>query len=362
MPTTSNADTGYQGISFETMLQSTRICGILTVDSEGKVIGLTPEVERILKLSAKQTPSLPQLPSPVQSVIREAQTTGRVISERKIHLQANGSSPATATITAMPLATSHSNPCVVVVLEEIFPAKKVEQNLRRLDQLASVGTLSASMAHEIKNAFVAIRTFIDLLLEKNQDTDFCGVVRREMGRVDSIVSHMLKLATPVPPDFARVRLHDILDHSLRLVQYRIDGKKISFQRDFQAGSDCCHGNDHQLEQAFVNLMFNAVDAMSSGGTLTVKTDRLDKDNAHQLHDGTHHPEMIRVRISDTGEGISREHLDQIFEPFFTTKSSGTGLGLAVTRRIIEEHSGSIHVESSSGRGTTFVLFLPVTAG
>jgi signal transduction histidine kinase len=360
MPTKSlsNADMGHQGLTLESMLQNTRLCGSMIVNPEGAIIGLTPEAERILRVRQSPDLSVRKLPSAVQLAIDESQNTGKIISNRKIALHSNGANASIVTITTMPVTMGQSIPGVVAVLEEISPAKKIEQNLRRLDQLASVGTLSASMAHEIKNAFVAIRTFVDLLLEKNPDAEFVGVVRRELGRVDSIVSHMLNFATPAQPEFSSIRLHDILDHSLRLVQYRIEGKKISFRREFNAGTDSFSGDDREMEQAFVNLMFNAVDAMKAGGTLSVSTEWISRNPAHQSLVQPAQSEMLQVRISDTGDGILPENLAHIFEPFFTTKETGTGLGLAVTRRIIEEHSGEIQVESSPGNGTTFVILLP----
>src|SRR6058998_2509687 len=126
-----------------------------------------------------------------------------------------------------------------------------EQKLRRLNRLASVGTLAASMAHEIKNALVAGKTFIDLLLEKHQDAELAEIVRRELGRIDALVSQMLKFAAPAKPAFSPVRLHDVLDHSLRLVQPQMGIKGIALRRLLQAAPDLVEADDYQLEQAFV---------------------------------------------------------------------------------------------------------------
>src|SRR5207245_8400399 len=161
---------------------------------------------------------------------------------------------------------------VAFLLADSHAAGRREQELRRLDRLASIGTLSASMAHEIKNALVAGKTFIDLLLEKHQDAELVEIVRREMGRIDSIVSQMLRFAVPAKPTFSTIRLHEILDHSLRLVQPQLEGKSISLSRSFQAASDLVNGDDYQLQQAFVNLFLNALEAMGPNGTLTVATD------------------------------------------------------------------------------------------
>jgi len=247
-----------------------------------------------------------------------------------------------------------------VWLKDLSGIAKMEDHLQRLNRLAGVGTLSASMAHEIRNALVAIKTFVDLLLEKNPDAELAGIVRREMGRVDTIVGQMLKFSAPAHPAFLPVRLHEILDHSLRLAQHRAEGKIITFQREFNASPDFFSGDDHQLEQAFVNLLINGVEAIGMEGRLTVITDLVDEDNSSiRLREGPS-PRFLRLKFSDTGAGIESDHLRRIFEPFFTTKHGGTGLGLAVTRRIIEEHNGSIWVDSQAGQGTTFTVLLPAT--
>jgi signal transduction histidine kinase len=254
----------------------------------------------------------------------------------------------------MPAAARDKNHRIVVLLKDFSSTNKLENNLQRLDRLASAGTLSAGMAHEIRNALVAVKTFIDLLVEKNKDDELAEVVRHEMRRVDSIVSQMLKYATPAQPTFASISLHKILDRCLRLAQHRVEDRLIAFERRFDADPDMLKGDDHQLEQAFVNLLLNSVEAINSHGSLTISTEITSDDEGKSGNPRG----MVRIRISDTGTGIAAENMAHLFEPFFTTKRNGTGLGLAVTRRIIEEHSGTIDVNSEPGKGTTFTVLLP----
>jgi signal transduction histidine kinase len=362
MPTKSlsNSETGYQGITFENMLQECVECGIFAVDSDGKIPALTPVAERTLSgsIGKKHPPSLQRLPLPLQEIIREAQTSGQPVVDRQIVLNSRSAGTTALTLSVIPMADGKQNISVIVLLKEVSAGNKMTHNLQRLDRLASVGMLSASMAHEIKNALVAIKTFVDLQLEKSQDSDLARVARREVGRVNSIVTHMLKFAAPAQPAFAAVQLHDLLDHSLKLVQHRVEDRMISFKRKFSASPDSLTADDHQLEQAFVNILFNAVEAMKSAGTLTVTTDLIPDETRTRFREGGNTPKSLRIKITDTGAGISPENLAQIFEPFFTTKENGTGLGLAVTRRIIEEHNGTVHVESRPDHGTTFIILLP----
>jgi two-component system, NtrC family, sensor histidine kinase HydH len=240
-----------------------------------------------------------------------------------------------------------------------IPASQLEDRLARLDRLASMGTLAAVMAHEIRNALVAGKTFMDLLLEKNQDAELTEVVRREMGRIDAIVGRMLKFGGPARSGFGEVRLHEVLDHSLRLVQPQLDDKAIGLTRSFRAASDLVQGDDYQLQQAFVNLLLNAVEATGPNGSLSVATNTVGLDGHRRGR--REKPTRLRVTIKDSGTGISPEHMARLFETFFTTKPNGTGLGLPITRRIILEHQGEISVESEPGKGAAFHMIFPASA-
>jgi signal transduction histidine kinase len=205
------------------------------------------------------------------------------------------------------------------------------------------------MAHEIKNGMVAIKTFVDLLAQKGQDTELTEVVGRELDRINGIVTQMLRFAAPNRAAFSTVCVHDVLDHSLRLMQHQINGKLISLQRHYQAEPDTVRGDDAQLQQAFMNFLVNALEAMGTNGVLTVQTETVK---------GEQRERQLRINIQDTGVGIAPENLEHLFEPFFTTKINGTGLGLAISQRIAMEHHGSIRVQSAPGKGSTFSLLLP----
>jgi signal transduction histidine kinase len=356
----SNLAVGNAGLGVENMLRDLPFRSVVVVDAQDRVVFSTQDAEQILApTAAKAGAAAAGLPATLLKLIRQVRSSGHPIRERQVKLSSPGGNPVTLSVTADPLPASGGAGLVVASFKDISPGGKLEHSLRRLDRLASVGTLSATMAHEIKNALVAIRTFTELLLEKHQDSELAGVVRRELSRVDSIVSNMLKFSAPAQPTLSPVRLHEILEHSLRLVQHRAASKTIEFQREFQATPDTFQGDDHQLEQAFVNLLFNAVEAIPAEGALTIATDWTPDDTRLMLHETGPAHALLRVKITDTGPGIPPENLDNIFELFFTTKPNGTGIGLPVTRRIVEEHGGTIRVESQLGKGTTFTVLLPV---
>ena len=197
---------------------------------------------------------------------------------------------------------------------------------------------------------VACRTFVDLLLEKHQDSELAELVRREMKRIDDMISRMLKHSSTAPGKRTSLHVHEVLEEALRLLGPQFADKSLTVERSFAAAPDVLEGDEHQLQQAFMNLLLNACEAAPSEGKLKAET------HSAPGRDGS--SVGVYVSITDNGEGIPQEILPRLFQPFFTTKPDGTGLGLAVTQRIVKEHGGTITAESQPGQGASFRVFLP----
>ena len=226
------------------------------------------------------------------------------------------------------------------------PPPDLQSNLRRLDQLANLGVVSASIAHEIKNGLVAITTFIGVLIEKDTgDREMTALVQRELKRIDGLATQMLRLSAPKPSALTTVRVHDVLEHAMRLLEHQFSSRLIAVKKNYNAKSDLIRADESQLQQAFMNLLLNAAEAMGSQGELWIATETVGDTR-------------LKIFIRDTGPGIAPENLPRLFEPFFTTKKHGTGLGLAICERILQEHLGGIEVKSEIGRGSTFIITLP----
>jgi len=220
----------------------------------------------------------------------------------------------------------------------------ISHHLQRLDRLANLGLFSAGIAHEIKNGLVSVNTFCQIMLEKEDNREMAEMVRRELQRIDGLVTQMLRLAAPQRAQLASVNVHELLDLTFRLLEHQLNGRLISVRREYRAATARVSADESLLQQAFMNLLLNAIEAMGQGGELTAGTE----DAGGQL----------RIFIRDTGGGIPAEKFGQIFETFYTTKKQGTGLGLAIARRVVEEHHGRIEVQSEVGRGSTFSVLLP----
>jgi PAS domain S-box-containing protein len=259
----------------------------------------------------------------------------------------------------------------LMVLTDITAIKRLEHQIRRSDRLASLGTLSAGMAHEIKNPLVSLKTFAQLLPERYQDSDFrdtfSNLIGHEIDRIDSLVNQLLRFARPAKPILKPLHAHEILEKALTLVGHRLYQKDIKLHRAWSADVDTIHGDADQLEQVFLNFFLNAMDAMKTHGELSVKTEiRSDEQWVRSLGSGNGESngsrqarEALLITIRDSGEGIRAEDIPHVFDPFFTTKDYGTGLGLSVVHGIIQEHGGQIEVESELQKGTAFHISLPL---
>ncbi len=349
---------------FAKVVRSCLSCAVLTVDADGLICGFSAEAERMTNLKAAEVVGRPirVLPLPLQRLIEETLAANSAVLDREIVSTSDDGVP----VTLRASSTCCRGPdCravgVVVVMNEMPTAQQPAPNMHRLDRLASVGTLAAGMAHEIKNALVAVQTFVEELLQRNKDSELAGLVGREIRRIDLIVSQMLKLAGPAKPTFSPLGLHRVLEQSLHLIQPQLEAKKIRLRRSLTAQPDVIEGDDYQLEQAFLNLFLNAIAAMDRSGELTVSTEICGSAPGGANPGTDASGPRLRISIKDTGVGIPAENLGRLFEPFFTTQPHGTGLGLAITRRIILEHRGTISVESEVNKGTTFHIDLPLAA-
>jgi len=227
---------------------------------------------------------------------------------------------------------------------------KKNEELLQSRKLASIGTLASGVAHELNNPLNNIYTTAQRLMKKSGDecpayikTGLDDIFSQTM-RVKKIVGDLLEFARGREPQMRDVELNNLIKGAYKQVADTTKTENINFTLDSGPGEILIYVDPEQIEQVFINLFTNALDAMPEGGSLSVKTE---PGNA-----------VVKIRISDTGRGMSRPTLEKIFEPFFTTKDKGTGLGLAIVFNIIQKHNGRIDIDSEEGKGTTFIITLP----
>ncbi|MFD2443295.1 PAS domain S-box protein [Bacillus sp. CGMCC 1.16607] len=235
-----------------------------------------------------------------------------------------------------------------MVLKDVTEKLEMEDRLRKSDTLNVVGELAAGIAHEIRNPMTALKGFIQLLQGefKEERSMYFQVILSELNRIDSIINEFLILAKPQVVKYSSVDLIKIMKETVELLSAQAAMYNVqfhSFYEEFIPGVYC---ESNQLKKVFVNMLKNAIEVMEKGGKITIKMER---ENENYIH----------ISIKDEGMGIPEEKLKRLGEPFYTTKERGTGLGLMVSYKIIEEHKGRITVESIEGMGTTFHIYLPI---
>lgn len=222
--------------------------------------------------------------------------------------------------------------------------------LLRGETLASMGRMAAGIAHEIRNPLGIIKNSAQLLrrelFERGEDTDLVDFIPEEIDRLDETLTGYLDFAREAPLRLEEVDLSVLLRRTLKLMEVDLERAGVRSRSDLDDdGSLVLQADPRRLQQVFLNLLLNAVQAMPEGGTLELSAEKLDG--------------VVRLRVGDDGQGIEARRLDEIFEPFSTSREKGSGLGLFIVRRIVEEHHGRIDVDSEPGRGTTFTLELPL---
>lgn len=353
--TTSRPGLDKAGRDFARAVRECLATGVLLVEPGGLNAVLSPDAAAVLGLAEATECPVDSLPVSLKGLVREVINSGRPAREQELEVRSEGGGLLLLRVSGVPVRSS-DGVGAAMALTDISSVVACEERLEQMDRLANLGTLAASMAHEIRNALVAGKTFLDMLLEKNREAELSEIVQRELARIDAIVTRLLKFAGPDNAAIGPMHLQEVLDYSLRLLQPQFESRAILVERAFHAVSDLVSGNESSLQQAFVNLMLNSAEAMEHRGKLKVSTESPGTRN------GTRHAAasaQVRVIIEDTGSGISAQNMPHLFEPFFTTKPAGTGLGLAITQRIIHEHRGKIDVESRPGQGTTFIVTLPI---
>jgi len=232
--------------------------------------------------------------------------------------------------------------------------KKSKSYIRRADRLASLGTLTAGLAHEIRNPLVAIKTFIQLLPERLEDEEFrnkfLNIASGEVDRIALLINELLDFARPSEPKFELEDINSILDGMILLISTEAKKKNIHIEKIYDQNLPLINIDREQMKQVFLNILLNAIEATPNEGKITVKSRSFTKPNGDIY---------IQIEFKDTGHGIPKEYLEEIFNPFFTTKTTGSGLGLSICNQIVQEHRGYIHVESKLHKGTSFFVNLPL---
>jgi signal transduction histidine kinase len=229
--------------------------------------------------------------------------------------------------------------------------QRTQQLMRRTDRLSSLGSMTAGLAHEIRNPLVTVKTFLDLVPARYRDKEFRGdflkLTSSELERITKLVSDLLDFARPKKPKVSRADVNQVIEEIIPLIKVEATKRDIAIEADLQETPPAKFDAD-QMKQVFLNILLNAIEAIKAHGKISVTSRDIRKNGSR----------YVQVEIADTGKGIPKKFVEQIFDPFFTTKEKGSGLGLAISHQIVQDHHGFIEVESMPKKGTTFFINIP----
>jgi PAS domain S-box-containing protein len=337
----------------ENIVESLNV-GVLAVDLEDRVESWNPQLEQMLDVPRNEAIGAKLsdvLPADLVAELAARATDERVSGIYKLKLQQRSGRTFVINASIAPLmGKTGARLGRLILLDDITQRVQLEEQVLQNEKLTSLGLLAAGVAHEVNTPLAVISNYIQMLSKQIPGDDprqkTIEKIVKQTFRASEIVNNLLNFSRIGPAEFIPVNLNSVVEETLSLVQHPFRTARINVIRSLAAELPPILGSSPRLQQVFLNLFMNARDAMSGGGMLEVRT---------SAHNGS-----VEIEITDTGTGISSDHLNRIFDPFFTTKSSGkgTGLGLSVSYGIIHEHTGKVDVRSTPGKGTSFRLEFP----
>jgi signal transduction histidine kinase len=238
----------------------------------------------------------------------------------------------------------------LIIFDDVTDRDELERRLVQADKLSSIGLLAAGVAHEVNTPLAVISTYAQMLSKQVSEDEpkakLLDKIAKQTFRASEIVNSLLNFSRTSPTEFVKTDINKVIRETAQLVDHQFKNAQVAVDLGLADSLPCIRGNSSKLQQVFLNLFLNARDAMGAGGSLHIRT---------WSESG-----LVHVEVRDTGQGIPAEHLQRIYDPFFTTKGAkkGTGLGLSITYGIVQEHKGTIEVDSTLGKGTSFRLDFP----
>jgi two-component system sensor histidine kinase HydH len=364
--------------------------GVLLLDPERRVASANPAALKLLGVTlerarAAEASALLRTGVAGEDLARDVFATARLEREAVLHTPGAGDVPVL--LAAVRIGRP---PWALVTLHDLTSMRRMQQELRRHERLATLGQLSAGVAHEIRNPLAGIGTSAQVLLKRFDAGDdrarFAQVILDEVARLDRIVTSLLQYARPRQPELKPVKLADCVARVVQMSRGNAERQGVRVESEAAPKLAPVYVDADLVHQVLLNVTLNALQAMPGGGTLRYEVRvvrgrrpprgpgrRAEDHGTEERRNGARgstepdgpaprHPgwiEVQQVRVIDTGVGIPRGTLAKLFDPFFTTKPSGTGLGLSISQTIMQEHGGSIAVDSKEGRGTTVLLNFPL---
>ena len=328
--------------------------GLVALDGNGRVISFNQAAEATLRLSSDQVTGrtasevLPRQVLDLVAALKDSTRTA-IAKEFDCSLRDGRLVPLDVTLSSLK-GEDGTDWGTIILCRDLTEVQNLKREVETTRRLASLGRLAAGIAHEIRNPLSSIKGFAtyfrDRYRDNPEDQKTSEVMIQEVDRLNRVISQLLEFARPPVIQKKRASLQSLIQRSLKMIERQTSAKGVQVLSELPSNIQDVDLDPDGINQVLLNLYLNAIEAMEQGGTLTVSLSKKESSP------------WVKLTVTDTGTGISREDLEHVFDPYFTTKQTGTGLGLAIVHKIIEAHRGEVRAESEVGRGTTVSVLLP----
>jgi PAS domain S-box-containing protein len=324
---------------------------VFSFDSEGNYLSVNPAMEQLLGYSKEEYLQQSFVPliskDDIERTLKHYHIAARGTTQRyeTKALHKNGSI-IHLDVTNMPIIVNDEVVGVYGIAKDMTESKKSQEILQNAEKLSIAGQLAAGIAHEIRNPITAIKGFIQLMEAGFDNKDYLNIMSSEIERIEEILSELLILAKPQAGKFEQVDINLLFSQIVPLLETQAILNNVEIIVETSPDAMYIHCDENQLKQVFINYIKNAIEAMPGGGKLEIKIDKTDQG-------------QLTIRFKDDGVGMSEETLSKLGQPFYTTKENGTGLGFMISKKIIENHFGEIHIKSELHQGTIIDVSLPL---
>jgi two-component system sensor histidine kinase HydH len=339
--------------AFRDILISSLPVGLIATDTKGGIILYNKFSQELTGISEEEaiggdSTVFENMPE-IHAAFRTGGTPQKELYQKEVKLQGDAGSSHTVQLSRLTIIDSDDSFVgTLLMMQDLSQVKRLERDLRRSERLAALGKMAAGVAHELRNPLSSIKGLALVLKSKfsndNDDRETADILVQEVERLNRSISELLDYARPQKLQKVDVDLHNLLNKGVSLLCIDAEAAGVQMVTDFPTTLPMVQADEDKLNQVFLNLFLNSIQAMESGGTLTVST--LKTENS------------IKVIVTDTGCGIEEKNLGRVFDPYFTSKPEGTGLGMAMSAKIVEEHGGSITLESFVNQGTSVTVEIP----
>jgi PAS domain S-box-containing protein len=329
-------------------------CGVFVLDDKGGLTLCNPMASEVLNQSHCKSPGdgkrkRPFLSAEMRHYFTASASESGVNAEVEIPFTSGNSRRIVATSGAPLTDAAGGRIGTLHIIRDVTEVKALQEQNKHIERLSAMGEMAVELAHEIRNPLASIELFASLLVKElsGDPGRWAENIRIGIRSLNTIVSNMLHFANPLSPVFAEASVHEMIREIVKFCDPLMSQRQVHLEMNLKAEKYVISADRELFKQMMLNLIFNAMKAMPSQGSLFIGTRNVESEDGHCGG--------LELRIQDTGIGIPLEHLSRIFDPFFTTNKNGTGLGLSIVHQIVEKHSGSISVSSEVNRGTAFTI-------